>query len=275
MSVRGGDDPSTAPVTDDVDTVHVWLIRAGLSGPETVVLSAVLDDDEKRRAERLTLDSHRRRFIAAHGIARVIIGHRLGVRAERIGWQKGPHGKPELVGTSGRAQVNLSHSGDLAVLAMTSGRRCGVDVQKLPGEREAVRLAGRFFPERENTYVADGDSAAERVTRFARLWTRKEACLKVTGGRLVPGLRLPVQGRGDVLVHDPDGPLPGPYRARDLVVPQRFHAAVALDGSAPYRVVRHWWPPEFDHDGPDFEVPELDTMAVEKCSTVTSVVTSA
>jgi 4'-phosphopantetheinyl transferase len=272
MSVRGGDDANTVPV---LDTVHVWLIRAGLPGPETVGLSSVLDEDERRRADRLTLDSHRRRFIAAHGVARVIIGHRLGVPAERIGWRKGPHGKPELVGTPGHAQVNLSHSGDMAVLALTTGRRCGVDVQRLPGEREATRLAARFFPAEETRYVAAAEDARERVERFGRLWTRKEACLKVTGGRLVPGLRLPVRGFGNVLVRDPDGPLPGPYLVRDLVVPQRFHAAVALEGSAPYRVVRHWWPPEFDHDGPDLEVPEPDTMAVEKCSTVTSVVTSA
>jgi 4'-phosphopantetheinyl transferase len=251
-------------VTDPpgVDEVHVWLIRADLPATETGGLTSVLDDDERQRAARLAIDGHRRRFIAAHGVARVIIGHRLGVPAERIGWRRGPHGKPELTGTATAAKVNLSHSGELAMLAMTDGRRCGIDLQQLPGPSEAVRLARRFFPAEETRFVASAESDAERVHRFGLLWTRKEACLKVVGGRLMPGLRLPVTGVGPVLVRDPGGPLPGPYLVRDLMAPQRFLAAVALEGSAPFRVVRHWWPTELD--------VEPDMMAVEKCPTVTS-----
>jgi 4'-phosphopantetheinyl transferase len=242
--------------TDDV--VHVWLIRVDLPATEIGGLTSVLDDDERERAARLALEDHRRRFIGAHGVARVIIGHRLGVPAERIGWRRGPHGKPELTGTGTDAQVNLSHSGEFAMLAMTDGRRCGIDLQRLPGPSEAVRLARRFFPAEETSFVASGATADERVHRFGLLWTRKEACLKVVGGRLMPGLRLPVRGNSPVLVRDPGGPLPGPYLTRDLMAPQRFLAAVALEGSAPYRVVRHWWPAELDH-----EVPlEPDMMAV-------------
>jgi 4'-phosphopantetheinyl transferase len=242
------------------DAVHVWLIRAHLPAPEIGGLTSVLDEDERRRAARHVVDDHRMRFIAAHGVARVIIGHRLGVPAERIGWRRGPHGKPELTGTPGAAQVNMSHSGELAMLAMTDGRRCGVDLQLLPDASQALRLARRFFPAEETRFVASGPSPEDRVYRFGLLWTRKEACVKATGGRLMPGLRLPVR---DSVVTDPGGPLPGPYRVRGLTAPPRFMAAVALEGASPYQVVRHWWPPELDHDLPD-------KMAVEKCSTVTS-----
>jgi 4'-phosphopantetheinyl transferase len=189
----------------------------------------------------------------------VIIGHRLGVPAEEIGWRRGPNGKPELTGTPTDAQVNMSHSGELAMLAMTDGRRCGIDLQLLPDATTALRLAKRFFPAEETRFVATGDS----VHRFGLLWTRKEAAVKAAGGRLMPGLRLPVRYP---VVRDPGGPLPGPYHVRDLAAPERFMAAVALVGDAPYRVVRHWWPTECDHDVP----AEADMMAVEKCSTVTS-----
>lgn len=245
------------------NVVHVWLIRADLPAPEIGGLTSVLDDDERRRAARHALDDHRRRFIAAHGVARVIIGHQLGVPAERIGWRRGPHGKPELTGTPGDAQVNMSHSGEMAMLAMTDGRRCGIDLQLLPDATQAIRLARRFFPAEETRFVASGELPTDRVHRFGLLWTRKEACVKATGGRLMPGLRLPVRGG---VVRDPGGPLPGPYAVCDLAAPERFMAAVALEGDAPYRVVRHWWPAELDHDVPE----EPDMMAVEKCSTVTS-----
>ena len=251
------------------DTVHVWLIRADLPATETGGLTAVLDEDERARAARHALDDHRRRFIAAHGVARVIIGHRLGVPAERIGWRRGPHGKPELTltGTPGpadvTAQVNMSHSGELALLAMTDGRRCGIDLQLLPDATQAVRLARRYFPAEETRFVASAADDADRVHRFGLLWTRKEACVKAVGGRLMPALRLPVRGG---VVRDPGGPLPGPYAVRDLTAPPKFMAAVALDGAAPFQVVRHWWPPELDHDLPE---AATDTMAVEKCTTVT------
>jgi len=244
------------------DAVHVWLIRADLPAPEIGGLTSVLDDNERQRAAALALDGHRRRFIAAHGVARVIIGHRLGVPANQIGWRHGLHGKPEVTGTPAEVQVNLSHSGELAMLAITDGRRCGIDLQLLPDATQAVRLARRFFPAEETGFVASGATPDDRVHRFGLLWTRKEACLKVTGGRLMPGLRLPVTGTSPALVTDAGGPLPGPFLVRDLMAPPRFMAAVALEGSAPYRVVRHWWPAEIDHEVPDM-------TAVEKCSTVT------
>jgi len=243
-----------------IDAVHVWLIRADLPAPEIGSLTSVLDDSERRRAALLALDGHRRRFIAAHGVARVIIGHRLGVPASQIGWRHGLHGKPELTGTPSGVQVNLSHSGQLAMLAITDGRRCGIDLQLLPDAAQALRLARRFFPAEETRFVASGVTPEHR---FGLLWTRKEACLKVAGGRLMPGLRLPVSGPSPVLVTDAGGPLPGPFLVRDLMAPPRFMAAVALEGSAPCRVVRHWWPAEIDHEVPDI-------TAVEICSTATS-----
>jgi 4'-phosphopantetheinyl transferase len=246
-----------------IDAVHVWLIRADLPAPELGSLTSVLDDNERRRAALLALDGHRRRFIAAHGVARVIIGHRLGVPANQIGWRHGLHGKPELTGTPNGVQVNLSHSGELAMLAITDGRHCGIDLQLLPDATQAVRLARRFFPAEETRFVASGATPDHRVHRFGLLWTRKEACLKVTGGRLMPGLRLPVSGTTPTLVTDAGGPLPGPFLVRDLMAPPRFMAAVALAGSTPFRVVRHWWPAEIDHEVPDM-------TAVEKCSTATS-----
>jgi 4'-phosphopantetheinyl transferase len=226
------------------DAVHVWFIRVDLPPSDLGGLWSVLDADERRRAARLALVRHRRRFVAVHGIARVITGHWLAVPAERITWRRGPHGKPELAGAPA-PHVNLSHSGDLALLAVSGHRPCGVDVQRLPGPGRALRLARRFFPAGEAELVRDAATPAER---FGVLWTRKEACLKGTGGRLVPGLRVPVTGSG-------------PDAVRDLPVPDGYRAAVALAGDTPFAVRRHWWPPELDHEVPDM-------MAVQTCSTV-------
>ena len=59
------------------DVVEVWLIRTDL--PEHVLadLLPLLDDGERERAGALAYPDSRRRFIAAHGAFRVILGRRL------------------------------------------------------------------------------------------------------------------------------------------------------------------------------------------------------
>jgi 4'-phosphopantetheinyl transferase len=227
-------------VTSDV--VYVWLISADLPATVLAAVRPLLDETEQQRAEALAADRDRRWFIAAHGAARIILGHHLGAPPGQIRWQHGPYGKPELAGAWTGVQVNLSHSGALAVLAITGRRRVGVDVERLWAGLDATRLSARFYPPAEAQFVAAGRGHSARVSRFVRLWTRKEACVKVTGGRLMQGMSLPVRGGSRVVVHDPGGPLPGPYLVRDVPVRPGFRASVALEGAAAYRVERRLWP---------------------------------
>jgi 4'-phosphopantetheinyl transferase len=212
-------------------------------------LESLLDDDERRRVEALRRPQLRRRFVAAHGAVRVIVGEYLGAAPEHIRWRTGRHGKPELAGAVTGRQVNLSHSDDLAVVAVAEQRPVGVDIQRLPPSLDVVRMAARFYPEPETRFVASARTPAAQADRFVRLWARKEACVKAAGGRLMEGMPLPVRGGLDrlpatgALVCDPTGTLPGQYLVRDVPVPPGFRAAVALAGTRPYRVVRHRYSP--------------------------------
>ena len=234
------------------DQVDIWLIRSDVPAGVLGDLAAVLDDAERGRAEALITAPHRRRFIATHGAVRLIIGQRLGVPPGQIQWRHGPHGKPELATAGDPAEapddvhISLSHSGGLAMLAVTRHRRVGVDIQQFPVGDRAARMAERHYPVAEARFVTAGGPDAQ-VSRFVRLWTRKEACVKVTGGRLMQGMKLPVHGAGRrVIVCDPGGALPGPYLVRDVPVPPGFHAAVALEGTEPYQVRRHTWPDDLN-----------------------------
>lgn len=223
------------PVTG---AVHVWLIRADVPAPVLAALEAVLDGGERQRAARASA-SRRPLFTAVHGTARFIMGGYLGIPPEHVRWRRGPNGKPELAGADADVHVSLSHSGDLAALAIADGRPTGVDIQRFPRAADAVRVAGRFFPPDEARFVAAGREAAQ-AARFARLWARKEACVKVTGGQLLQGLRLAV-GAGRITVRDAGGLLPGPYLVQDVPAPPGFAAAVAVAGPRPSRVTRYWW----------------------------------
>jgi 4'-phosphopantetheinyl transferase len=219
------------------DVVEVWLIRTDL--PERVLadLLPLLDHGERERADALIYPASRRRFVAAHGAFRVVLGRRLGVPPASLRWQVGPHGKPELAGPGPR--VSFSHSGDLAALAMAAGRRVGVDIQQLLPGLDVTRMAARFYPWQEAQFVASAAGRAERVARYTRLWARKEACVKVAGGRLLPGLAQVIP-RSGLVGGGQDGLPGGPCLVRDVRAPRGYRAAVAAEGVHGYDVARRW-----------------------------------
>ena len=229
------------------DVVEVWLIRTDL--PERILadLLGLLDDGERERAATLMFPASRRQFIAAHGTFRVILGRRLGVPPASLRWQLGPHGKPELAGPGPR--VSFSHSGHLAALATASRRRVGVDVQQLQANLDVTRMAARFYPRQEAEFVASAAGSAGQVARFTRLWARKEACVKVAGGRLLPGLEQMIPRTGVVA-----GGQDGACLVRDVPAPRGYRAAVAAEGTRPYDVVRHRARP-LRRDAPRNECP--------------------
>jgi 4'-phosphopantetheinyl transferase len=228
--------------------VQVWLIRTDQPQSRLAGLERLLDEAERQRAAELLSGTARRRFVVAHGAVRMIIGARVGMPPADLRWRYGPHGKPALAAPHDAVQVSLSRSGGLAALAISAGRAVGIDVQELPAGQDVARMAARFFPPDEARFVASATEPRVRVDRFVRLWARKEACLKVAGDRLMPGLKLPVMSggqftaAGQVVAGDMAGPLPGPYLVRDVAAPDGFGAAVAVAGTAAFAVLRRWWP---------------------------------
>ncbi|TDD20275.1 4'-phosphopantetheinyl transferase family protein [Nonomuraea diastatica] len=200
--------------------LEIWRIPtarpADLDG-----LTSWLDEHEQARASCFTDVAARRRFIVSHAGVRHVLGRRLGVRPRDVRIAVGRYGKPYLP-TMPDVRWNLSHSGDLALLAVAHGRSVGVDVERLRPELDRAAFARRFFPVEDAGFV---DGSPER---FASLWARREACVKAAGGRLAQGLRLPVNGPSPVLVRDPAGILPGTWLVLDIPVPCGFRAAVAI-----------------------------------------------
>jgi 4'-phosphopantetheinyl transferase len=178
------------------DTVQVWLVQDQRSPSVPADLLAVLDAAERLRADACRSADARRRFVLAHGAVRHIVAARLGVPPAEIRWRYGPHGKPELAGRWTGAQVNLSHSGELAVVALTPSRRVGVDIQRVLPHLDGAAMAHRYFPPQEAALVRAAPGPDVRADRFARLWARKEALVKAHGGRLTQGLRIPVTAPG-------------------------------------------------------------------------------
>jgi 4'-phosphopantetheinyl transferase len=112
-----------------------------------------------------------------------------------------------------------------------------VDIQQLLPRLVVTRMAARFYPPREAELVASAPGRARQVARYTRLWARKEACVKVAGGRLLPGLEQVIPRTG-VVAGDQGGV--GPCLVRDVRAPRGYRAAVAAEGTDAYDVIRRW-----------------------------------
>ncbi|WP_329229545.1 4'-phosphopantetheinyl transferase family protein [Streptomyces canus] len=222
----------------DAPGVDVWPVP--LDGPPATVatLARILSEGEAERADRCRFANDRRRFVIAHGALRLILAGCLDVPPEELRLWRGRHGKPRLAGSSD-LRFNLSHSGELALVAVTRHQEVGVDVDRLRPGLPVEAFAERFFPASDARFVAAAAGPTERAERFLRLWTRKEAVVKAAGARLAQGLGLTVLTDADTdadVVRDPSGQIPGTWSVCDVPVPDGCLAALAVAGSTAPRI---------------------------------------
>jgi 4'-phosphopantetheinyl transferase len=218
----------TRPPRHAPDLVRVWIIPVGLPPGFVAACRDALDQAERVRAEALRDPRDRDRFTVAHGALRILAARELNMKPSALAWSTGPNGKPELAGL----HTNLSHSGELIAVAISTSRPVGVDVQELVPDLDPAGLSARYFPPDEASYVAACPDANARADRFAHLWVRKEAVVKASGGRLWANLKIAV--RGDVVHCAGPAAVVTAHRVADLPAPPGYRIAVALTGAAPF-----------------------------------------
>ena len=150
----------------------------------------LLAPDELARAERYRFADDQRRFIAARAGLRLRLAQVLQADPAQLQFDYGERGKPRLASgqSDGQWQFNLSHSGDVAMLAAMPGLPVGVDVEVLRPMRDRDALVRRWFSVAENTaYFAL--PVGQQQQAFFAAWTAKEALVKALG----QGLHFPLQ----------------------------------------------------------------------------------
>jgi 4'-phosphopantetheinyl transferase len=171
------------------DEVHVW--RASLDQPPDCYarLLLLMSPEERARADRFHFEADRKRCVLARGLLRLLLGHCLGRPADQLQFQYGKFGKPSLTGgPHPPVQFNLSHSGDLILIALSRGRALGVDIERMRADVATKEIAARFFSANECRDLATV-APGTRCAAFFSCWTRKEAYLKARGD----GLSLPLE----------------------------------------------------------------------------------
>jgi 4'-phosphopantetheinyl transferase len=159
--------------------VSVW--RAVLAVPGRSPADDLLSTDERERARRFVFVRDRNRFVAARSFLRRVLGIYTGEDPAALSFAQGFYGRPHLCGGSRPVpDFNLSHSGDLALLAVCWSGRVGIDIEAVRDLPDMAGLAPLIMHPHELehfNYLGSTTSAGE----FFRLWTRKEALLKAMG----------------------------------------------------------------------------------------------
>jgi len=176
-----------ADLTISKGHVHVWYVSLDQSESLLHRLAQTLSDEEHKRAQRFHFRKDRDHFIAARGALKDILSHYLKREPEELFFHYNEYGKPKLAENSSRLCFNVSHSGNIALYAVTYGREVGIDVEQIRPDFAEEPIARRFFSPAEAAVFSDL-AAHEKKEAFFSCWTRKEAFIKATGKGVSFGL---------------------------------------------------------------------------------------
>lgn len=170
----------------ETGTVHVWRISLDQPFESDQHFRRMLEPDEINRASRFHFEKHRNHFIVARGFLRSVVARYLEMRPEALRFSYGAYGKPALA-SEHLLRFNLSHSHEVALLAVTLDAELGVDVEHIRADFASEEIARRFFS-RAEVEVFNALPQEEQVAAFFRCWTRKEAYIKAIGKGLSQAL---------------------------------------------------------------------------------------
>lgn len=164
---------------------EIGLTQCHLGDDRDITLSQawqLLSADEATRAQRFHFDRDRTRFVRARGFLRQMLGQACGQDPAGLMFGTGAHGKPFLQNCP--LAFNLSHSRDLAVLALSQAGPVGIDIEFIDRQIDLAGLMQSCLTAAEADVVTALPDVA-RAARFFAFWTAKEARMKLTGEGMV------------------------------------------------------------------------------------------
>jgi len=207
--------------------IHIWVNYLNVHEARIKHLYPLLSDAEKERSERFKFYKHRKAFIASHGFMHTVLAYYINTTAAEIEFSHGEFGKPSLIDNQNpyNIQFNLSHSNNIAMLAICRQHSVGVDVEYAERKTDWEGISKRFFTKNEQDLLFSLDKDSQK-NAFFQIWTRKEAHMKVTA----KGLSLS-PNEFEVSVPPADAEFIGHskksdnnfYKMQDILLPDMFN----------------------------------------------------
>ncbi|MES2822677.1 MAG: 4'-phosphopantetheinyl transferase superfamily protein [Pseudomonadota bacterium] len=165
---------------------HLWLLDLTQLTDEAILLQqTVLSSAELLRAQ--TFKQRQLQFIAMRAFVRLCLSRYTLSAPHTLTLTTEANGKPYLTNAPLPIVFNLSHSHNMAILAVGMDHAVGVDIEITTRRRSQHSIAERYFhPTETATFKQLADT--EQCKYFFQLWTLKEAFLKATGAGISGGL---------------------------------------------------------------------------------------
>ena len=167
------------------DAAHVWS-KDLTRGDDFHDMEHLLSADELQRANRFRFARDRDRYVIGRAWLRRVLAAYLRQAPADLVITYGPQGKPQLA-VPAAAAITFNASGSLgrALLAVSTVRQIGVDIELVRAIKDAPALAKRHFSADESRALQslqpDAVSAQLMSRSFLIAWTRKEAVVKALG----------------------------------------------------------------------------------------------
>lgn len=159
------------------EEVHIWCIRWKEVIPVFEYYQLMLDQKEKEKMEEYYFYEDRMRYVAGKVITKLVLIQYL--EEEEISFLSHKFGKPYYKSISGKQDIefNISHSGEMILVAFSRDAKIGVDIQEIIDCSEYLEIARSFFEPEEVKNIEESNSKE----LFFQYWSAKEAYLKAIG----------------------------------------------------------------------------------------------
>jgi 4'-phosphopantetheinyl transferase len=158
------------------------ILTVYIIDPNSIFLEESLDYlnfDEIRRYKNFHYEADAQRWAAYRGALRKIISNLLQCLIDKIPLVYSDYGKPMLAPPYDWLHFNISHTDDLAVLAVTRNGPVGIDIESRKRASELLECLDSICHFSELDCLPT--ESEPRSLELLRLWTKKEAFLKAIG----------------------------------------------------------------------------------------------
>lgn len=143
----------------------------------------IMNPEERERAQKFIRGKES--YIASRWLLRQVLAHYMRGTPEAVAFLRTDKGKPYIPQSD--IQFNLSHSGDWAVLAVSTIGCIGVDTEVIHATRDLYGIAENYYHPHEFAQLQTLATEAQ-ADYFYRLWTLKEAFFKAIGTGISAGM---------------------------------------------------------------------------------------
>ena len=159
------------------DEIRIWRIRRSAD-------ISHLTESEMAFSARYASDVSREAYLKGRFGLRAFASRYASIAPSEVKIEISKSGKPFFANIE-NLHFNISHSGSEVAIAFSS-KPVGLDIETLDRRRDFHAIAERFFTNVESGRVKSAGESGHGL--FVRIWTAKEAMLKLAGYGLVGGL---------------------------------------------------------------------------------------